>query len=97
MTQRWPVRHPGIGVIYYDSEEEARIAAGTAGEMLPPESGVPDEVNAVLTFEDETGGRWLAGALLGPLVREDDMAETMSVEATKDRAFVLVSFKVVSS
>lgn len=35
--ERWPVRHPGIGVLYYDSEEEARIAAGTAGEMLAPE------------------------------------------------------------
>lgn len=39
-AERWPVRHPGIGILYYDSEQEARIAAGTAGEMLPPTEGV---------------------------------------------------------
>jgi hypothetical protein len=35
----WAVRHPGIGIIYYDSEDEARVAAGTAGEILPPQEG----------------------------------------------------------
>lgn len=35
-TQAWGVRHPGIGVLYYGSEEDARVAAGTAGTMLPP-------------------------------------------------------------
>lgn len=40
MTTRWPVRHPGIGVLYYDSEHEARVAAGTAGELLPPSEDV---------------------------------------------------------
>jgi hypothetical protein len=34
----WRVRHPGIGVLAYGSEEEARVAAGTAGELLPPTS-----------------------------------------------------------
>jgi DNA-binding CsgD family transcriptional regulator len=33
-VRKWAVRHPGIGVLHYDSEEEARVAAGTAGEML---------------------------------------------------------------
>lgn len=33
-AERWGVRHPGIGILYYDSEQEARIAAGTAGEFL---------------------------------------------------------------
>lgn len=35
-TNRWRVRHPGIGVLAYNNEAEARIAAGTAGEMLAP-------------------------------------------------------------
>lgn len=39
-AERWGVRHPGIGILYYDSEEKARVAAGTAGEMLPPAEGV---------------------------------------------------------
>jgi hypothetical protein len=33
-TGRWAVRHPGIGVLHYDTEQEAEIAAGTAGELL---------------------------------------------------------------
>lgn len=33
---RWGVLHPGIGLLYYDSEEEAHLAAGTAGTIFPP-------------------------------------------------------------
>jgi hypothetical protein len=40
MSDQWRVRHPGIGTLAYGSEAEARIAAGTAGEVLPPT--VPD-------------------------------------------------------
>lgn len=32
----WPVRHPGIGVLHYATEQEAIVAAGTAGTILPP-------------------------------------------------------------
>lgn len=32
--REWAVRHPGIGVLPYDSETEARTAAGTAGTVL---------------------------------------------------------------
>jgi len=35
-VQEWGVRHPGIGVLYYGIEDEARVAAGTAATMLPP-------------------------------------------------------------
>ena len=35
-ARAWGVRHPGIGVLYYGSEDEARVAAGTAATMLPP-------------------------------------------------------------
>jgi hypothetical protein len=35
-TEKWRVRHPGIGTLAYDSEQEARVAAGTAGEVLAP-------------------------------------------------------------
>ena len=43
-TNQWRVRHPGIGVLGYDSEAEARVAAGTAGEVLPPERPSPYEL-----------------------------------------------------
>jgi hypothetical protein len=33
-SAEWAVDHPGIGVLAYDSEEEARAAAGTAGTLL---------------------------------------------------------------
>lgn len=36
MSDQWRVRHPGIGILIYGSEQEARVAAGTAGEVLPP-------------------------------------------------------------
>jgi len=49
---------------------------------------------AVLTFEDEDRGRWLAGALLSPLVREGGSDEIRAADL-KDRAFVLVSFRIV--
>ena len=49
---------------------------------------------AVLTFEDENRGRWLAGALLGSLVSEGGSDEIRAADL-KDRAFVLVSFRIV--
>lgn len=55
----------------------------------------PEEINAVLTFVDPNGRRWLTGALLGPLVAEDDTTATMSVMDTLDTAPMLVSFKIV--
>lgn len=36
VTGGWRVRHPGIGILPYDSEAEARIAAGTAGRVYAP-------------------------------------------------------------
>ena len=33
---RWAVDHPGMGVLEYPSEAEARVAAGTAGRVIPP-------------------------------------------------------------
>jgi hypothetical protein len=36
MSDKWRVRHPGIGVLAYDSRAEAEVAAGTAGEVLAP-------------------------------------------------------------
>jgi hypothetical protein len=33
-TPQWAVRHPGIGVLTYDTEADARVAAGTAGTVL---------------------------------------------------------------
>lgn len=32
--EHWAVRHPGIGILPYDNEREARFAAGTAGRVL---------------------------------------------------------------
>lgn len=57
--------------------------------------GIPEAANVVLTFEDPTGKRWLAGALLGPLVVEGDDSQTMDVAQMPDVALTLVSFKVV--
>lgn len=45
-ADRWRVRHPGIGVLAYDSEAEARVAAGTAGEVLPPDAVPARDVDA---------------------------------------------------
>lgn len=54
----------------------------------------PEAVNAVLTFQEPDGTRWLAGALLGPLVREGD-SRALPVSQMPDRVLVLVSFHVV--
>lgn len=59
------------------------------------------EANAVLTFEDENGQRWMCGTYLGDLVREKAPEERSLPEATMpvaemiDHAMVLVDFKVV--
>lgn len=37
--ERWRVDHPGIGVLDYETEAEARAAAGTAGALIPPGGG----------------------------------------------------------
>lgn len=59
------------------------------------------KVNAILTFRDETGGEWLAGADIGPLCRFDGkdgpMVESMEVEQMKDRALVLADIRIVDS
>lgn len=34
----WAVGHPGIGVLPYVGEREARVASGTAGEVLTRDS-----------------------------------------------------------
>ena len=34
MHGEWVVDHPGIGRLAYDTEDEARVAAGTAGTLL---------------------------------------------------------------
>lgn len=57
----------------------------------------PSEVNAVLTFYDEHGREWLAGAHIGPLVRYADTGELerMLPDSMKDRAFALHGIKLV--
>ena len=62
----------------------------------------PSRVNAILTFRDEIGGEWLAGANIGPLCRFDDkndgpMVESMEVDQMKDRALSLSSIKIVAT
>jgi hypothetical protein len=60
----------------------------------------PSRVNAVLTFVDETGREWLAGADMGPLCRFEggtDAVESMEVDRMKDRAFSLSGFKIVAA
>lgn len=62
----------------------------------------PRSVNAVLTFRDEIGQEWLAGADIGPLCRfggssSDVILESLEVEALKDRAIVLAGIKIVDS
>lgn len=56
---RWAVRHPGIGILYYDSEQEARAAAGTAGEFLgqrlAPAPTTPAELVAEIVKAEEDG------------------------------------------
>lgn len=50
-------------------------------------------MQAILTFLDETGREWLAGAEIGPLLRFDDpgqpAVEQMQPEMMKDRVFTL--------
>lgn len=59
---------------------------------------MPGEEYAVLVFKDEAGNEWLAGAVIGPLVRyvDGEVAEEMQPEATKDRAFTLHELKLVA-
>lgn len=56
---------------------------------------LPDEVNVVLTFAEPDGKRWLAAAILGPLVVEGDDTQVMPVADMPDRALRLASFTVV--
>jgi hypothetical protein len=58
---------------------------------------VSDEVNAVLTFRDESGREWLAAATIGPLTRfaEGKAVEAIEVDRLKDRAFMLYELKLV--
>lgn len=53
----------------------------------------PEPVNVVLTFVDQDGSEWLAGAIMTPLQRGDD---TVEVQEMPDRVFVLKGFTVVT-
>lgn len=66
--------------------------------MAADEGQPVGEANAVLTFRDEQGREWLAGAFIGDLVRFEDgeAVDRMTPEATKDRAFMLHELKLVS-
>lgn len=80
-------------VFYPDSAEDAA--------WFTAEHGARSRVNAILTFRDETGGEWLAGADIGPLCRFDGkdgpMVEEMEVEQMKDRALVLADIRIVAA
>lgn len=60
-------------------------------------SGDEFEANAILTFVDEEGHEWLAAANIGPLTKFCDSVpeEYLDLQALKDRAFALTSFKVI--
>ncbi len=64
---------------------------------MADEDQEPSEVNAVLTFHDEDGREWLAGAHIGPLVRYGDTGELerMLPDSMKDRAFTMHGIKLV--
>jgi DNA-binding XRE family transcriptional regulator len=76
MTQRkWAVRHPGIGVLHYDSEQEAVIAAGTAAEMLGEVAGprgVSEKVDPLLVQ--------MVGYRVAMDVSQGDLASAMRVD-----------------
>ena len=55
----------------------------------------PSEVNAILTFADGDGRRWMAGAHLGPLVSEADNDDHVPVSTMIDRPWTLVDFRIV--
>jgi hypothetical protein len=76
---------------------EGRWVAVPDPSVQPPE-GQSGEINIVLTFADSSGKRWLAGALMGPLVPEGGGGEELvDVERMKDRAFTLLRFTVVDT
>jgi hypothetical protein len=50
--------------------------------------------NAILTFQDQDGRKWLAGAVMTPLQLLDG-AEECPVAEMPDRVFVLTGFTVV--
>ena len=56
----------------------------------------PEEINAVLTFQDASGKRWLSGVYVGTLIPENGKGEQVDIETLKDRALMLVDFKVVA-
>lgn len=62
---------------------------------MPSDEEIPEAVNVVLTFIDPAGKRWLAGAMLGPLVAEGGNGESIEVGEMPDVALTLVSFTVV--
>ncbi len=57
-------------------------------------SGTGEAVNVILTFRDQDGREWLAGAVMAPLQRRDD-SEECPVAEMPDRAFTLTGFTVV--
>lgn len=56
-------------------------------------------MDMVLTFRDEEGREWLAGAEIGPLLRFEDKSlpavEAMEPDKLKDRAFSLVRITAI--
>lgn len=66
--------------------------------MAAEEPQVPLEVNALLTFRDEQGQEWLAAAVIDDLHRYEggEVVESITVEATKDRAFMLHGLSIVA-
>lgn len=67
--------------------------------LLPAQRELTEgiEANLILTFRDEDGKEWLAAAYVGPLIRnaEEGQEVTMEVDALKDRAFTLHGIKVI--
>ncbi len=60
--------------------------------MNIPEDLRDHVVNVVLTFVDQDGEEWLAGAVMMPLQRNE---ETVHLTEVPDRAFALKGFTVV--
>jgi hypothetical protein len=60
--------------------------------MNIPEDLRDHVVNVVLTFVDQDGNEWLAGAVMMPLQRAD---EVVPLNEVPDRAFALKGFRVV--
>ena len=58
-------------------------------------------MDAILTFRDEDGREWLAGAQIGPLLRFENpgepAVETMEPDLMKDRAFSLTCVTAIDT